>query len=222
MFRIKICGVKTSDDVDQIARSGADAVGLNFFPKSIRYLRPESSDAQQISNIAGELSITRVGVVVNQTLQELESLISTVALDAIQLHGDEPAETATQWTKLGLPVIRAIKLPTGELAPNTIEEKCEAWLDAGCHPLFDADAGTAHGGSGKTLHWQSIRSWSEKNPGQPFTLAGGLHSGNLLAALEQSGAKSVDTASGAEEPRGQKNENKIKQFVDAFNRQLTP
>ena len=96
MFRIKICGVKTGDDVDQIARSGADAVGLNFFPKSIRYLRPESSDAQQISNFAGELSITRVGVVVNQTLQELESLISTVTLDAIQLHGDEPAETATR------------------------------------------------------------------------------------------------------------------------------
>ena len=220
MFRIKICGVKTSDDVEHVARSGADAVGLNFFPKSIRYLRPESGDAQQISSIAGNLSITRVGVIVNRSLQELESLISTITLDAIQLHGDEPAETATQWAKLGLPVIRAIKLPAGEFAPTTIEEKCEGWLEAGCHPLFDADAGTAHGGSGKTIHWQSIRSWSEKNPDQPFTLAGGLHSGNLFTAMEQSGAQSVDTASGAEEPRGQKNAKKIEQFVDAFNRQL--
>ena len=160
---------------------------------------------------------------VNQTLQELESLISTVTLDAIQLHGDEPAETATQWTKLGLPVIRAIKLPTGELAPNTIEEKCEAWLDAGCHPLFDADAGTVRTvDRGRHFIGRVSVPGPKRIPVSPLLWQEGSIQEISLAALEQSGAKSVDTASGAEEPRGQKNENKIKQFVDAFNRQLTP
>ena len=115
----------------------------------------------------------------------------------------------------GLRVVRAIKLPVGPLVPANIETAARPWIDLGCHPLLDADAGAAHGGSGKTLDWISIRSWSDAHGQTAFTLAGGLNPGNVAAAIRQSGANSVDTASGVEQPRGEKQHDLIDAFVRA-------
>ncbi|MBI5957798.1 MAG: phosphoribosylanthranilate isomerase, partial [Chloroflexi bacterium] len=43
MTRIKICGVTTADDAIFCATAGADLLGLNFYPKSPRYLPPEAA-----------------------------------------------------------------------------------------------------------------------------------------------------------------------------------
>ena len=41
MFRIKICGITNVDDAQAAADAGADAIGLNFFTKSRRFVEPE-------------------------------------------------------------------------------------------------------------------------------------------------------------------------------------
>ena len=41
MFEIKICGITSVEDALTVVEAGADAVGLNFYPKSPRYIRPE-------------------------------------------------------------------------------------------------------------------------------------------------------------------------------------
>ena len=132
----------------------------------------------------------------------------------VQLHGDEPLRLARELAESRqLPVIRAIKLSAGPLAAARIEAAARPWVDVGCHPLLDADAGAAHGGSGKTLHWASIRRWSDEHRQTRFTLAGGLNPGNVAEAIRESGAKSVDTASGVEQPRGEKQVDLIAAFV---------
>jgi phosphoribosylanthranilate isomerase len=213
MFKIKICGVRTSEDLRAVSQAGGDAVGLNFFPRSVRYLPPNTQHTRQISAEAGKLSLTRVGVVVNITRPDIEQLLQTIPLDAIQLHGDELPSEAPHWKTLGVPLIRAIKLPTGEISASKIDELCQPWLDNGFHPLFDADAGTSHGGVGKQIDWESINKWRELNPDQTFTLAGGLTPKNVSEAINISGTQSVDTASGVEEPRGTKNSALIREFV---------
>ena len=45
VFQIKICGIRHPEDLPQIAAAGADAVGLNFYPASKRYLTPEDAAA---------------------------------------------------------------------------------------------------------------------------------------------------------------------------------
>lgn len=43
MFHIKICGVREIADIEAVFESGADAIGLNFYPPSCRFLDPEEA-----------------------------------------------------------------------------------------------------------------------------------------------------------------------------------
>ena len=215
MFRIKICGIKTIKDAEMVSNSGADAVGLNFFPPSIRYLDPTNPDTSAVSERAAQLSLLRVGVIVNLEITQAEQLLEQVSLDALQLHGHEAPETAQNWISLGVPIIKAIKLPTGPISTSVIDQYCLPWIEAGCHPLFDAEAGNAHGGVGARVDWESVGKWSKSVPSQNFTLAGGLTPENAAEAIAQTGAQSVDAASGVENPRGTKNEHSLQRFVEA-------
>jgi phosphoribosylanthranilate isomerase len=214
MFHIKICGVQRPADIQAVEMSGADAIGLNFFQPSVRYVDPNSPKTHELSGLASAAGLLRVGVFVNEPHKRMVDIASEVGLDAIQLHGDEQIDVASRLhDTTGLQVIRAIKLLTSETDPAEICAKADRWVEAGCHLLLDADAGAAHGGSGKTLYWPSVRQWADQRPDVTWTLAGGLTAGNVAEAIRVSGAKSVDTASGVEEPRGLKSSRLIQRFV---------
>ncbi len=214
MFHTKICGVRTIPDIHAVADSGADAIGLNFFSRSVRYVDPDDDVTQNLSAVAKQAGLLRIGVCVNESVESVISIARRVELDAIQLHGEETLEMADRLrSQTNLPVIRAIKLPTGLLEIGTIEQKSKPWTETGCHLLLDADAGAEHGGSGNKLDWDSIRKWSDQSAAVGWTLAGGLDPENVALAIRSSGAKSVDVASGVERPRGKKSPELIVQFV---------
>ncbi len=214
MFHIKICGVRLKADIDAVSQAGGDAVGLNFFPPSVRYLDPACSTTSELSEYAGRCGLYRVGVFVNKPADQIRRVIDTVGLDAIQLHGDELVTDIAGWVDLGLPLIRAVKIPGRKLTAREIEDRVRPWTDAGCHVLLDADAGSAHGGMGRSLDWDSLRGWSEQFATVRWVLAGGLQPENVAEAIRVSGARSVDVASGVESPRGQKSASRITQFCE--------
>lgn len=214
MFHIKICGVRQPVDVPAIKNCGGEAIGLNFFRPSVRFLDPDSPQTLELSRAARAAGLMRIGVFVNETPEAIAMVADKVGLDAIQLHGDETIEMAQEVAaQTGLKVIRAIKLQTGEMSPEAISAKVAPWIAAGCHLLLDADAGGAHGGSGQTLDWPSIGAWADQNGAVSWTLAGGLTPENVGDAIEETGVQSVDVSSGVEETRGIKSEWLIRRFV---------
>ena len=231
MFDVKICGVRFKSDIDAVQSAvslAADAglkrcriaVGLNFFPPSSRYLDSQSTDATAISMAAARAGVLRVGLFVNENPDNVARIADQIGLGAVQLHGDETQEqVAAIADVIDLPIIRAVKLPakTAEsdaIQSNQIAAACQPWLDLGCHLLLDADAGTQHGGSGKSLDWHAIKAWADTIAGDvAWTLAGGLTPDNVAEAMEVSGATSVDTASGVEASKGVKSAEKIAAFV---------
>ena len=213
MFRIKICGVRLKKDVQAVDEAGADAIGLNFFHRSIRYLDPASESTAALSCFAKECGLIRVGVFVNEPADAIGAIADRVGLDAVQLHGDETPKFANELLAAGRSIIRAIKLPRGPFPVELLSDLVAPWSAAGCHLLLDVDAGASHGGSGKTLDWTSVAQWAETISGQGWTLAGGLRQENVADAIVASGAQSVDTASGVECPKGIKNQGRIAQFV---------
>ncbi len=221
MFHIKICGVRLQQDVDAAADSAADAIGLNFFPSSIRFVDPADESTRLLSEHAANRKLVRVGVFVNESIETIAETVQRVGLDVVQLHGDETVAMATSLINDGYTVIRAVKLPIGDLSPDEIELRTATWRAAGALLLLDADAGAAHGGSGKTLDWNAIRRWSLKFPGDDWVLAGGLHPENVAEAVRQSGAVRVDVASGVEQPRGTKSADRIRSFAEIASRQFT-
>lgn len=216
-FRIKICGVRTVDDVRNVSQAGADAIGLNFYSPSVRSLQPDSESTESINEMARKVGLTRVGLFVNHELAEVSRVASRLHLDWVQLHGDETVDAAASLIQSGHRVLRAIRLPRGELSPSQIDQRIGKWAELPVTLLLDADAGAAFGGGGMPLDWACIRKWAKRRSqdAAAWVLAGGLTSENVAEAIVCSGAQSVDVASGVEQPKGTKNAAKIRQFVAA-------
>jgi phosphoribosylanthranilate isomerase len=109
--RIKICGVTLPDDAARVAAAGADFIGLNFWPRSKRYVTLERAPLlAAAARAAGAVKL--VGVFVDATIEQITAACGRVELDVIQLHGDERADTCT---KLGSTLYRPIwkALPIG-------------------------------------------------------------------------------------------------------------
>ncbi|MGI9442976.1 MAG: phosphoribosylanthranilate isomerase [Rubripirellula sp.] len=213
MFHIKICGVQEIADIEAVFESGADAIGLNFYPPSCRFIDPDETSAVRLASKAGELGLARIGVFVNSPVETMLRASERLELEAVQLHGDEQIGIVSGLHDKGITkVIRAIKLPVGPLTIQVIENRVNPWVSLGAHLLLDADGGKNHGGTGKTLDWGTIRQWSDQCGDVSWTLAGGLNPENVAAAITKSGAVSVDTASGVEADRGTKSGRLISQF----------
>lgn len=214
MFHTKICGVKRAADIEAVSASGADAIGLNFYEPSVRFVDPNSRLAEELSAQAKSAGLLRVGLFVNEPVDSILKHAARLGIDAIQLHGDEDMSVVAELQQqTSIPILRAIKLPTGSLTVEMIEEKVGPWEQLSCQLLLDADAGAAHGGSGKELDWSAIRRWAQKHPAVRWALAGGLTPENIALAVQKSHAKSVDVASGVEMSRGEKSDRLILKFV---------
>jgi phosphoribosylanthranilate isomerase len=96
-----------------------------------------------------------------------------------------------------------------------VEERVAPWREIGCDLLLDADAGSQGGGAGLRLDWTAIGRWSAQfGAKDSWALAGGLTPQSVSKAIAASGAKSVDVASGVEQPRGIKSAELISSFVE--------
>jgi phosphoribosylanthranilate isomerase len=215
-FNVKICGVQRVEDLELVSNAGADAIGLNFYRKSIRYISETS--ARELSREAKRCGLHRVGVFVNESMTAITRIAKECSLDAIQLHGDESVEEVQSQRNRIPPIIRAIRLPLGPLSTELIARVTEPWLAEKWTLLFDADAGSEYGGSGLMLDWASLRIWSELEGTADWILAGGLTPANVAQALLLSGARAVDVASGVECPKGTKSAQLIQEFMGAVNR----
>src|SRR5436305_3288796 len=99
MFKIKICGITTPEDAVLAADAGADAIGINYYEKSPRF----ASRPDEIS--AAVLDLFRVGVFVNPSLPKFKEMHPETRLNAIQIHGDEPAELYEEEAALARTII---------------------------------------------------------------------------------------------------------------------
>jgi phosphoribosylanthranilate isomerase len=89
MTWIKICGITNQKDAETAVEAGANALGFVFYEKSRRYVTPKTARA-----IVSALppAVDKVGVFVNETVENVSSIVKEAGLTAVQLHGDEDAE----------------------------------------------------------------------------------------------------------------------------------
>jgi phosphoribosylanthranilate isomerase len=229
LFRIKVCGVTRVEDAKIALESGADAIGLNFFPGSPRFVAPEQAlsicraidDVQALS----PLRFWKVGVFVDSDPKLISALCQSMRLDAVQLHGNETPCQLIDYRKelvsLTLPAtplfIRAIRLgpaDCGDLLRQTgwVLPAIEAWTEAGAGAILLDAAAETFGGTGRTLDWEPLAELASL-VNVPLILAGGLNPDNIQQALQCSGLNRIDVASGVEQQPGLKDRQKIFDFV---------
>jgi len=205
---VKICGLKTPETLDAALDAGADMVGFVFFPPSPRHLGPEAARmlGERVKGRAKKVALS-----VDATDAELAAVIEALKPDMLQLHGREaPERVASVRSRFRLPVMKALPVETrADLSQVHIYAKVVDWL------LFDGRAprgATRPGGLGKTFDWHVLE---KLNLGVPFMLSGGLDADNVAEALRITRAPSVDVSSGVEREPGEKDPDKIRDFIRA-------
>lgn len=206
--RVKICGITRAEDIAACAEAGVAYIGLNFFPKSPRYVTPEKARDLALETPTG---MAKVALLVNPEDATLDEITRVVPLDMIQLHGSETPERVAQVrARFGLPVIKALGIGTAEDLP-----KIDAYASVADQLLIDTKApkdAVLPGGNGLPFDWRLIagRRWS-----CPWMLAGGLTVNNVGQAIAMTGATQVDLASAVESAPGVKDRALIRRFVAA-------
>jgi len=211
MFRIKICGVTSIADAVAAADAGADAIGLNFYPGSSRYI----SHARAAEIAAALPAGTRkIGVFVNSAVDEVRHIARRLSLDGVQLHGDEPPDFLAGL--VGIPVLRAFRLAAGGLpAVSNYLAECRRLGATPDMVLLDSYCAGAFGGTGRTLDWTLAAAYHQLNSAPPLILAGGLVATNVAQAIAAVRPAAVDTASGVEASPGRKDHAQVAGFIAA-------
>lgn len=205
---VKICGLTDARGLVAAVDGGAAFVGFVFFRRSPRFIT-----AEQAAELAAQVKrgVKSVGLFVDPSDADLESVLSHVRLDMIQLHGKETPARVDQVRALsGLPVMKAIGVETERdvVAARAYENHAD-WL------LFDAKApkdATRPGGNAAAFNWAVMKAYTGKTP---WMLAGGLTRANVGAAIKASGARAVDVSSGVETKPGIKSPARIRAFLKA-------
>jgi phosphoribosylanthranilate isomerase len=205
---VKICGLGTPEALDAALDAGADMVGFVFFPPSPRHLGYE---AARLLGARVQGRAKKVALSVDANDAELGQLIEALKPDLLQLHGRETTERVVAIkSRFQLPVMKALPIESkSDLSPIHLYEKVVDRI------LFDARApreATRPGGLGKTFDWRLLQNL---DLAVPFMLSGGLDAGNVAEALRITRAPSVDVSSGVERAPGDKDADKIRDFVRA-------
>lgn len=192
---VKICGITTEEDALMSVAMGADALGFNFVPGSIRQITPTAARDIVRRLPAGVLTL---GVFRNELPKRVVEIVHEVGLRGAQLHGRESISESS-WIADHVPtVVKAFR--AGDRALDRVAEYRAAAI------LVDAP----EPGSGKVFDWSVL---DGRERGLPLILAGGLTPENVGHAVTSVRPWGVDTATGVESAPGRKDATKVREFV---------
>jgi phosphoribosylanthranilate isomerase len=206
---IKICGICSRKDLEQICALEPDAIGFVFWPDSGRYVRPQQV-AQWLPSVPE--GIKKVGVFVEPSAEEAEAVARECLLDVVQIH-----LTSNDW-KMDRPLFQGLEV---WLSPNMEQGVTPAILNC-VDPepavlLADAYDPKTVGGTGTLGNWAAAAE-TKNTLSKPLMLAGGLNPDNIAQAIETVQPWGVDVSSGVEKETGVKNLRKVRQFISAARR----
>lgn len=187
--QVKICGVTDPENALAAAEMGADYLGLNFFPRSPRYVG--MGRALEIADaVRGRARL--VGVFVNAAAAQVEETAARVGLDLVQFSGDEGPADVAPFAGRALKAFRTGGLPSGE----EIAAYGDVW-----GLLIDAPHAALYGGTGAPWDYGAL-SGAPGLAGRRLFLAGGLGPDNVRRAVEGARPWGVDVCSRVESAPG--------------------
>jgi len=201
MTKVKICGMTDLRDALKAYELGADLVGFIFFQKSPRKIDPEHARVI-IEDLPKDL--LKVGLFLDQELEEVRALAKRCHIDILQLHGEENPRYCEK-LKDDFKIIKSFKVKDESSLKNVRRYKNVDYC------LFDTYVKDTPGGTGVKFDWNILKG---KKFEKPTFLAGGLKPENVKEAIKEVLPYAVDVASGVEKSPGKKDYKLLKEFID--------
>ena len=205
-MKLKICGMKYSENIKPVAALQPDYLGFIFYEKSKRNF---DGIIPEISN-----QIKKTGVFVDATKEFVLGKVKRYNLKAVQLHGEESVNFCKEMKQNNIEVIKVFSV--GEIFDfdqlKVYENTCDYFL-------FDTK-GKEKGGNGITFNWKLLDNYSSN---KPYFLSGGIgleEVKNLKIFLDSEVSKNcvaIDINSRFEIKPGLKDIEKLKNFIQSIN-----
>lgn len=208
MADIKFCGLTRPEDARAAQAAGAIFGGVILAEGS-----PRRVQAEDVVRIFEGLPLRRCGVFVNSDFETIAAAVDAMALDVVQLHGDEDPQLPRRLrAELGIEVWKALWPRTGEEFVAGLER----FADAVDGVLLDGWSKSARGGTGTPFPWEEIARFRDRVPETlRFVVAGGLTPANVAQAMALLDPDAVDVSSGVESSPGRKDPHLIDEFAGA-------
>ncbi|HMP92201.1 MAG TPA: phosphoribosylanthranilate isomerase [Phnomibacter sp.] len=206
-MRLKVCGMTQPEQMDALETMGVNFAGMIFYPKSPRYVLRQMTTLQ----IRNFKTITKVGVFVNASADEIMSMVDECRLHMVQLHGDETPRFCEKIADY-ISVVKAFRIAEGDNIPWKIKD----YMDVCDMFLFDTE-GAGYGGTGKKFDWNLLKGIPI---GKPYFLSGGITPEDapaIKAFSQEAAAKALfalDVNSKFETLPGIKDMQKVKTFFE--------
>jgi phosphoribosylanthranilate isomerase len=207
-MQIKVCGITNLEQATALQAMGVNYIGFIFYPASKRYVLEKLSLADLAS--FKPVGVKKVGVFVNEPLDQLLQIVASAGLDIVQLHGDE-TPAYCEAVRLKIATIKVFRV--GAAVPDFA-----AFEDAVDYFLFDTDS-ALYGGTGQHFNWELTKGSTIP---KPFFLSGGIGPNDIqgIQVMEKTKAGksllALDVNSQFELAPGMKDLEKIKIFINAF------
>ncbi|WP_396611989.1 phosphoribosylanthranilate isomerase [Haloferax sp. S1W] len=203
MVRVKVCGVTRESDLDAVAASGADAVGVIAdvsvdTPRAVSVAR-----ARELVASAPPFLTTSL-VTMPESVTRARELVREIRPDVLQLHADFSPDELASLREEGARVVPVVEATDLERA-HTVAPSADAIL-------VDTPSESGGGGTGETHDWDASRTLVEAVD-VPVILAGGLNPENVAEAVQTVQPYGVDVASGVEASGGVKDHDAVRAFV---------
>jgi len=163
--------MKSPENIKAVSELKPNLMGFIFYPKSPRYAEPLNTQALE----ALPPAIKKIGVFVNESLENILTIMYKYKLDGAQLHGAEMAGICGELKSVGYIVIKVF--PIAEAYNFRVTKAYEGTCN---YFLFDTKT-EAYGGSGVKFNWKILNEYSGKTP---FLLSGGIAADDAAAILK--------------------------------------
>ena len=229
---IKVCGMRETENIREVAELGVDMMGFIFWPESPRFVKmisaragiiPDYSEERlrkmrqgQESSSAVASRPKRVGVFVDEMPQSIVTRVYNYDLNYVQLHGNESAVMIENLKRTLIPdiapdikIIKALSIREKDDVKRWREYEGTADM-----LLFDTKCKTV-GGSGEQFDWTVLEAYDGNIP---FLLSGGIGPDDAERVLKFSHPQfaGIDLNSRFEISPALKNVDELKSFIQTI------
>ncbi len=208
-MKIKVCGMRDADNISELIKLKPDYMGFIFYDKSKRFV-------SNFPEVEIPSDIKKVGVFVNEAIDDVIEIAEKNKLEAIQLHGNESPEYCNQLRHSELvSESHPIEIFKAFSIDNNFDfSKTDAYQKVCDFLLFDTK-GKDYGGNGVKFNWQVLDKYKGETP---FLLSGGISKIDVseIKKISHKAFLGIDINSGFEIEPALKNINDIKEFKQNF------
>ena len=218
-MKIKVCGMRNSENVSSLLVLKPDFVGFIFYNKSKRFVA-------NFPQVRFPSEVKKVGVFVNQSIEEVLRIVEKHQLDVVQLHGDETSEYCKKLIEMvteqsrsksitnsgiSTPLNHQIEIIKAFSVDENFDFNNTKQYESYCYYFLFDTKGDNYGGNGMKFNWEILQNYKGNIP---FLLSGGISKNDVdkIKKIKHPAFEGVDINSGFEIEPALKNIEEIKEF----------